>query len=268
MANGDGGGAGTTDVGDVAKLLAALVALGTAAFGLIGATTGELALLFRNKPGLTTVAFACGLALIFVTALVAMRPKGKEGWEWWQWGAFVGCFLLVVGVLGFLFWAKKIVQTDRVRPTVTAEWEMIGSSAAVKIATEADDVAETHVLWVGVTSGGDTLYSGATGPDVDGKAKQTAKVVVPAAVKESVTEESVTEESVTEEPVTIAAAIVEKTDSPVDGNQKVSCFGSETAIPPASSTSSVSPIHDPKAPQAACIALTYAPAPVPAPTAS
>jgi hypothetical protein len=220
MAKENGDGAATTDVvGDVAKLLAGLLALGTAAFGLIGATTGELALLFRNKPGWTFFALIFGLILTFITALVAMWPKSGKRWVWWQWGSFVGCFLLVGAVLGCLFLAKQFVQRDRVRPTVTAEWEMVGSSAAVKIATEADDVAETHVLWVGVTSGGDTLYSGATGPDVDGKAKQTAKVVVPREVKE---------------PVMIAAAIVPKTDSPVDGREKVSCFGSVTAIPPVS----------------------------------
>ncbi|MGW0338084.1 hypothetical protein ACWD0J_40965 [Streptomyces sp. NPDC003011] len=251
----------------MAKLLAGLVALGTAAFGLIGATTGDLALLLRNQTELTAIALGCGLVLILVTAFVAMRPSnGKQKWM------FAGCFLLVVGLLGLLFLAKQFVQRDRVRPTVTAEWEMVGSSAAVKISTEADDVAETHVLWVGVTFGGNTLYSGATGPDVDGKAKQTAKVVVPAVpAGPSPSSPPTSEPSSGEdkEPVVmIAAAVVSKKDSLVDGKEWVSCFGNKTAIPPASPTPSVSPTQGAEATQAACIQLTNAPAPVPTPTAS
>jgi hypothetical protein len=245
----DSGGKGAPDVDTAAKLLASIVALGTATFGLIGATTGDLALLFRNHTTLTFFALASGFLLIMATAYVALRPKA--GW-WWAW--FFISFALVGAVLGCLLFAKMKIQNDRVRPTVAAEWEMVGSSPAVKIATEADDVAEAHVLWVGVTSGRQTLYSGATGPDVDGKAEQTAKVIVPTEVKGV---------------VTIAAAIVPKTDSPVDGGQKVNCFGREIAIPPVSPAPSTSPVpqrvrHPNSAPpQAACIALTKVPTPVP-----
>ncbi|MEU4729600.1 hypothetical protein [Streptomyces sp. NPDC023588] len=225
------------------KLLAGVVALGTATFGLIGATTGELALLWRNESGLTLAALICGFLLILATAYVVLQPKEGR----WQ-ALFAASMLLVGAVVGLLLWAKTSVQHDRVRPTVTTEWEMVGSSPVLKIATEADDVAESHVLWVGVRSGDDTLYSGATGPDVDGKAKQTAKVVVTGTVRGA---------------VTVAAAIVPKTDSPVDGKQNVTCFGHATAIPPAPPAPSASPTRGSKAPQAACVALTNVPAPAP-----
>ncbi|GGX36766.1 hypothetical protein [Streptomyces chryseus] len=259
----------------MAKLFAGLVALGTAAFGLFGATTGDLALLLRNKWELTLAALICGSLLILFTAVAALRPK-QTLWRF----CFGVCFLLAVGVVGCLFTAKILVQDERVRPTVTAEWEMVGSNAAVKITTEADDVAETHVLWVAVTSGETTVYSGTTGPDVDGKAKQTAKVIVPDAVKESGEKEAgkkeaekgaekkEAEKGPAKAAVMIAAAIVEKDDSPVDGGEPVSCFGSRTTIQPASPAPSVTPDPDAKSVEAACITLTTAPTSSPTPTAS
>ncbi|MFC8201683.1 hypothetical protein ACFUTV_40840 [Streptomyces sp. NPDC057298] len=230
-------------LGAVSQVLSGIVALATAAAGVIGTITGDLTLLLRNNFALTITALICGFVLMAFATYWALRPRDLSPF-------FFGLGLVTLaGVC--LMAAKFDVQDNRVRPTVTAGWSMVGSSPALKIAAEADDVPETHALWVGVTSSeGSTLYTGATGPGVDGKTKQSAQVVVPNEARG---------------PVTIAAAIVEKENSPVDGRQMVRCFGEGTAIAPAQATPSASPSSQ-NAPQAACLALTDVPGPAPTAT--
>jgi hypothetical protein len=183
----------TDGLGGVAKFLGggltALVAMATA----IGASTGALPRLFLNHGVATAFAFllaiiavACGLLAAAVGSITTSQDRRRV-------------MFLVLGIVAFsaslvaIVGAQVIMARQEVdRPIITGSWKQIEKRLIFEITTKASGVRagknmQTRVRGSvidptqppGERAGTVTLYYGSTGPDPEGRAEQTAQILVP-----------------------------------------------------------------------------------------
>jgi hypothetical protein len=194
---------GTNGGGSIASLLSGALATLTATATTVGAATGGLAFLLRNTPTFTFLAAVLAivsavLAVVYLTPLLARRQT-------WRAAVLVSSAALLFASLAVVVWSQSELLKVSSRPDISVEWVRVDAGdALLRLAVNAQSVARDDVLYSAVvvlgrepdlrggTGGADprdagspravvsfTLYSGSTGPDSDGHARQVQEIAVP-----------------------------------------------------------------------------------------
>ena len=188
-------GQGVDNLSGVAKVLAGAL---TAAIGLaaaIGASTGELARLFRSSPAGILIAFILAIVAVACSLFDSILGKPitpKDIRRVW---------LLLIGVVAFCLslLAIAITQTavarQRVdRPIITVVWNKLDGLFVLGVTTKASGVkagqrmrTEVNGTYTDPASQETSYlspYYGSTGPDSEGRAEQDIQVVLPKHINE------------------------------------------------------------------------------------
>jgi len=176
---------GTFDT--VAKLLTGSVGLLAGAATALSAASGGLAFLFRNDPARTRWAIVLAGFATAIALLVSIIPDRLSS-SWWRRAAGFGASAaLLVAALVLVGMTQYDLQSVSSRPVISTEWTTVGGGSAIKVSIEATSLAQDDQLFASVAlyaEGQPTQfpYSGATGPDSDGNAKQVEVVPIPTKV--------------------------------------------------------------------------------------
>jgi hypothetical protein len=222
MSNGDG--EGVDSLSGVAKVLTGGL---TAAIGLaaaIGASTGELARLFRNHPAGIVTAMILAIVAVACSLFASVLGKTITRKDFWRVG------LLVIGVVAFSSSLLAIVLTQAAavqqqvdRPIITATWKKLDGLFVLEVTTKASGVKAGQQMKTEVygsfanpvtqESSQFSRYYGSTGPDPEGRAEQNVQVVLPKDIS----------------GITVVSVVGGKlegcprSDSPTGENAKVAC---------------------------------------------
>jgi hypothetical protein len=241
----------------VGKLLTGAVAIVITATGTIGAASGGFASLLRNAAFPVSVALGLAALTALLAGFATVFPGGELDQRWrLRLSAYFFSALLLFTSLGILLYAQVNLQGTSARPVVTAGWTTIGTSdVGLSVSAEADSLAKTDALYIGVTGTPPTglsltFYSGSTGPDASGLAKQQITVAI-----------SALPAGVNVVTVTIVAAVLDR--EAVEHGESVDCQGTvwgfgPRGIAPAPGKQSQVP--------AACLVLKTVPMPPPSAT--
>lgn len=175
-----------TGFNSIGKLLTGAVATVVTAGGVLGAVTGGFALLLRNQTSPMIAALSLGVLAATVATGITVWPSDEadrnRSWRIRMW-VFAGSAALLVAALGLVLYSQVMLQGTTARPVISAEWTPIGSGMGLRVTAEADSLAKSDGLQIDVIGNNPNganpyLYSGSTGPDATGKAKQQMTVTV------------------------------------------------------------------------------------------
>lgn len=179
---------------DVAKLLAGGVAGIVTLAGTVGAATGGLAFLLRNAAGQMVAALGLAAAAALMATLVTLQPAtgrdaddGRIGFRWeLRTTMLLVSAVLLFCALGVVVWAQTRLSADPSRPVIGTDLTVSGTGLAIKVTAEGDSLGVDDQLYVSVLGSNSrrpnqlvVFYTGNSGPDVDGHAKQVETVPVP-----------------------------------------------------------------------------------------